>query len=167
MHARYLIDGTAHDVVATRGNDGSVQLRRGQRSLSVSREALPDGRWRIRIDGRSRTVHLAAGADADAVYVHADGLGAVEIERQTLSHATGGAAGRASNLLSAPMPGVVIAVHVAAGDPVDAGQALMVIESMKLETTLVAPRDARVKTVHHAAGASFALKAALITLEDA
>ncbi len=165
MHARYLIDGTAHDVVATRGNDGSVQLRRGQRSLSVSREALPDGRWRIRIDGRSRTVHLAAGADA--VYVHADGLGAVEIERQTLSHATGGAAGRASNLLSAPMPGVVIAVHVAAGDPVDAGQALMVIESMKLETTLVAPRDARVKTVHHAAGTSFALKAALITLEDA
>ncbi|MDP3613429.1 MAG: biotin/lipoyl-containing protein [Rubrivivax sp.] len=157
MHARYLIDGTAHDVVATRGNDGSVQLRRGQRSLSVSREALPDG--------RSRTVHLAAGADA--VYVHADGLGAVEVERQTLSHATGGAAGRASNLLSAPMPGVVIAVHVAAGDPVHAGQALMVIESMKLETTLVAPRDARVKTVHHAAGTSFALKAALITLEDA
>ena len=65
------------------------------------------------------------------------------------------------------MPGVVIAVHVAAGDQVHAGQALMVIESMKLETTLAAPRDARVKAVHHAVGASFALKAALITLEDA
>ena len=165
MHARYLIDGTAHDVVATRGSDGSVQLRRGQRSLSISREALPDGRWRIRIDGRSRTVHLAAGADA--VFVHADGLGAIQVERQTLSHATGGTAGGASDLLSAPMPGVVIAVHVAAGDPVHAGQALMVIESMKLETALTAPRDARVKTVHHAVGASFALKAALITLEDA
>lgn len=165
MHARYLIDGTAHDVVATRGSDGSVLLRRGQRSLSVRREALPDGRWCIRIDGRSRTVHLAAGADA--VFVHADGLGAVQVERQTLSHATGGTAGGASNLLSAPMPGVVIAVHVAAGDPVHAGQALMVIESMKLETTLLAPRDARVRTVHHAVGASFALKAALITLEEA
>ena len=77
MHARYLIDGTAHDVVATRGSDGSVQLRRGQRSLSVSREALPDGRWRIRIDGRSHIVHLAAGADA--MFVHGDGLGAVQV----------------------------------------------------------------------------------------
>lgn len=165
MQARYLIDGVAYDVVATRGSDGSMQLRRGQRSRSVSREALPDSRWRIRIDGRSSTVYLAAGADA--VFVHADGLGAVQVERQTLSHATGGTAGGASDLLSAPMPGVVIAIHVAAGDPVHAGQALMVIESMKLETTLTAPRDARVKTVHHPAGASFALKAALITLEDA
>ena len=165
MHARYVIDGTAHEVVATRGSDGSVQLRRGQRSLRISRQALPDGRWRITVGDRMHIVHLAAGADA--VFVHGDGLGAVQVERQTLSHATGGAAGGASNLLSAPMPGVVIAVHVAAGDQVHAGQALMVIESMKLETTLTAPRDARVKTVHHPAGASFALKAALITLEDA
>lgn len=165
MHARYLIDGTAHDVVAVRGGDGGVQLRRGQRTLSVSQEALPDGRCRITIDGRSRTVHLAAGADA--VFVHADGLGAVQVERQTLSRAAGDTAGGASNLLSAPMPGVVIAVHVAAGELVHAGQALMVIESMKLETTLTAPRDAQIKTVHHPVGASFALKAALITLEDA
>ena len=165
MHVRYVIDGVAHALVATRGSDGSVQLRRGQRSLSVSREALPDGRWRISIDGRPRVVHVAAGADA--VFVHADGLGAFEVERQTLSHATGGAAGGASDLLSAPMPGVVIAVPVAAGDTVRTGQVLMVIESMKLQTTLTAPRDARVKTVHHAVGASFALKAPLITLEDA
>lgn len=165
MQARYLIDGVAHDVVVTRLGDGSVELRRGQRSVRVSRQALPDGRWRITIDGRSQTVHLAAGADA--VFVHADGLGAVAVERQAVSHATGGATEGAAKLLSAPMPGVVIAVHVAAGQAVLAGQPLMVIESMKLETTLSAPRDARVKTVHHGVGSSFALKAPLITLEDA
>lgn len=164
MHARYLIAGVAYDVIATRGPDGSVQLRRGDRTLAVSREALPDGRWRISVGGRSHVVQLAAGTDA--VFLHAEGMGAVEVERQQLTHATGGAAGGGSDLLSAPMPGVVISVQVAAGDTVRAGQALMVIESMKLETTLLAPRDARVKTVHHAVGASFALKAALITLED-
>jgi len=164
MHARYLIDSATHDVVTTRGPHGSVELRRGDRTLVVSREALPDGRWRLRVGDRVHVVQLAAGADA--VFVHAEGMGAVEVERQQLTHATGGAAGDGSDLLSAPMPGVVIAVHAAAGDVVRAGHALMVIESMKLETTLLAPRDARVKTVHHAAGASFALKAALITLED-
>jgi 3-methylcrotonyl-CoA carboxylase alpha subunit len=164
MHARYLIAGVAHDVVATRGPDGGVQLRRGDRTLVVSREALADGRWRISVDGRSHVVQLAVGADS--VFVHAEGMGAVEIERQQLTHATGGAAGGGSDLLSAPMPGVVIAVDAAAGDVVRGGQALMVIECMKLETTLLAPRDARVKTVHFLAGATFALKAALITLED-
>ena len=164
MHARYLIAGVAHDVIATRGPDGSVQLRRGDRTLAVSREALPDGRWRLRVGDRMHVVQLAAGAAA--VFVPAEGMGAVEVERQQLTHATGGAAGGGSDLLSAPMPGVVIAVHAAAGDIVRAGQALMVIESMKLETTLLAPRDARVKTVHFLTGATFALKAALITLED-
>ncbi|QTL04016.1 hypothetical protein J5J86_01195 [Aquabacter sp. L1I39] len=41
----------------------------------------------------------------------------------------------------APMPGAVVEVHKAAGDAVTRGQAVLTIESMKLQTTLVAPRD--------------------------
>ena len=67
----------------------------------------------------------------------------------------------------APMPGVVVALHVAAGDAVGEGDALMVIESMKLETTLVAPREARIQAVHFGVGATFGLKAILLTLADA
>ncbi|WP_418319907.1 biotin/lipoyl-containing protein [Piscinibacter sakaiensis] len=163
MHARYLIDGAIHDVVATRDVDGGVRLRRGEHVLAVGREALPDGRWRLRVGERTHVVHIAIGADA--VFVHADGIGAVEVERQQSTHATGAAAGGGSDVLVAPMPGVVIAVLAGTGDVVHAGQALMVIESMKLETTLLAPHNARIKAVHFPVGASFALKAALITLE--
>jgi len=46
------------------------------------------------------------------------------------------------------------------------GQPLIVIESMKLETTLTAPRDARVKAVHFSVGNTFALKSTLVTLQD-
>ena len=56
---------------------------------------------------------------------------------------------------------------VAEGDRVSVGQPLMVIESMKLETTLLAPREARVKAVHFGVGATFRLKAILLTLTDA
>ena len=66
-----------------------------------------------------------------------------------------------------PMPGTVIAIQVAEGDMVSVGQPLMVIESMKLETTLLAPREARVKAVHFGVGATFRLKAILLTLTDA
>ena len=45
------------------------------------------------------------------------------------------------------MPGVVIAVHVAEGDTVAAGQDLLVIESMKTEQVVKAPRDGTVQSV--------------------
>ncbi|NKY39754.1 acetyl-CoA carboxylase biotin carboxyl carrier protein subunit, partial [Cellulomonas septica] len=41
----------------------------------------------------------------------------------------------------APMPGVVVAVDVATGDEVVAGQPLLTIEAMKMEHRLAAPRD--------------------------
>jgi biotin carboxyl carrier protein len=47
------------------------------------------------------------------------------------------------------------------------GQALMVIESMKLETTISADADAVVGEVHFKAGDTFPLKAALFSLEPA
>lgn len=53
---------------------------------------------------------------------------------------------RASDI-RAPMPGAVISVSVEAGNAVCAGDAVMTIESMKLETVLTAPRDGIVAEV--------------------
>lgn len=164
MRARYRIDGRTHEVLVTRGAGSALTLEVDGRRLPLQHERLADGRWRIVLGGREHLLH--AVGNADAAWVALDGAGAVEIEREAITHAGGGAGGAGSDVIVAPMPGVVIAVHVAAGDTVRAGQPLVVIESMKLETTLAAPRDARVKAVHQAAGASFALKAALVTLED-
>ncbi|MBC7155867.1 MAG: acetyl-CoA carboxylase biotin carboxyl carrier protein subunit, partial [Rhodobacteraceae bacterium] len=66
--------------------------------------------------------------------------------------------------LLAPMPGVVVSVAVKPGDAVTEGQPLLVIESMKLETTLTAPRDGVVAEIPFAAGDSFGLKAVLAQL---
>jgi acetyl/propionyl-CoA carboxylase alpha subunit len=53
----------------------------------------------------------------------------------------------AGSSLEAPMPGRVIAVHAAAGQAVARGQELLVIESMKMENAIRAPREAVVKAV--------------------
>ncbi len=60
--------------------------------------------------------------------------------------------GRASQQISTDeilcsVPGVVIAVHVAEGDTVEAGQDLLVIESMKTEQVVKAPRDGTIQRV--------------------
>jgi 3-methylcrotonyl-CoA carboxylase alpha subunit len=54
--------------------------------------------------------------------------------------------------LTAPMPGKVLAVHVAPGDHVVRGQLLMVLEAMKMEHAIAAPAEGVVEAVYFAAG---------------
>ena len=57
------------------------------------------------------------------------------------------AGGVGSGLVTAPMPGKVIAVLVAEGDAVEAGQPLVLVEAMKMETALAAGIAGRVKQI--------------------
>ena len=54
--------------------------------------------------------------------------------------------------LTAPMPGKIIALKVAAGAKVERGQALLVMEAMKMEHTIRAPADGTVEKIHYAVG---------------
>jgi 3-methylcrotonyl-CoA carboxylase alpha subunit len=74
----------------------------------------------------------------------------------------GGAAG-----LVAPMPGRVIAVHVAAGSKVSKGAPLLVMEAMKMEHTIVAPDDGTIEAVLYGAGEQVAEGAPLVTFARA
>ena len=103
-------------------------------------------------------------ADGDFVHVHIDGatftLRYLDPVQRYGSHAAGGA----DDIAEAPMPGVVIAVHVAEGQSVSPGDTLMVIESMKLETAIKAWREGAVAAVHVAVGQAFQRGAPLLTL---
>lgn len=75
------------------------------------------------------------------------------------------AQGSDAGTVRAIMPGRVLRVNVAAGAAVSRGQALMVLESMKMEQTIAAPRDGTVKGVHVAAGDAVTRGQTLIELE--
>ncbi len=69
--------------------------------------------------------------------------------------------------LLAPMPGLVQAVLAAAGETVEAGAALLVMEAMKMEHTLRAPFDGVVGEVLVSVGAQVESGAVLLRMEDA
>lgn len=76
----------------------------------------------------------------------------------------GGAQAGADRVL-APIPGKVVAVHVALGDQVEEGQPVVVLEAMKMENELVAERAGKVASVGVEVGDIVASGAVLVTLE--
>ena len=74
-------------------------------------------------------------------------------------------ANAAVNDLKAPMPGLVLDVKVAAGDTIKKGQALLVLEAMKMENVLKAESDAVVKSINCEQGKAVEKNQVLIEFE--
>jgi propionyl-CoA carboxylase alpha chain len=70
-----------------------------------------------------------------------------------------------SRFLLSPMPGLLVALHVAEGDTVEAGQPLATIEAMKMENILRARAAGTVKAIKAAQGESLAADAVILELE--
>ena len=70
-----------------------------------------------------------------------------------------------SKYLLCPMPGLLVALHVGAGDKVEAGQPLAVVEAMKMENILRAEKAGVVKSIEAQPGASLAVDAVILELE--
>lgn len=91
--------------------------------------------------------------------------GTLEIDAQDLSDAAGAQSGGLKPL-KITMPGKVLAVKVKAGDVVEQGQGLVVVEAMKMENILMATGRARVQKVHVQAGDRLESGALLVSFEE-
>jgi acetyl/propionyl-CoA carboxylase alpha subunit len=160
MKAHFEIEGERHEVVPLR-RAGAMAMKVGERTIAISLRRLDGGEAIITVDGRPHRAWIAQ--QGDDLFVHAAGrawrIRTVDDLDAAQAH------GAADDFVVAPMPGTVVAVPVAPGDPVKRGDTLIVIESMKLETSLKAPRDGVVASVPMAAGATFDRDALLVTLE--
>lgn len=114
---------------------------------AVDRRA--DGTWRVTDDsGPPHVAHAVTDADG-TVWVHVAGE-VVAIPDESATRSRPRVHGHAT--LEAPMPAQVTAVPVTAGDIVEAGATLVVLEAMKMELPLKAPVAGRVQAVHCAVG---------------
>lgn len=83
---------------------------------------------------------------------------------RSCSKAGSSAGAQGSVVVKAPMPGTVVNVVVSAGQAVKAGDDLVFIEAMKMETPVKAPQDGTVATVDVAKGESVDSGKVLVTL---
>jgi acetyl-CoA/propionyl-CoA carboxylase biotin carboxyl carrier protein len=116
----------------------------------------------VRVDGVVRPIHLAVAGDRVLVWLDGEVFDAAVLEPLALY---AGMTAAASGLEArAPMPGCVVALPVAVGDIVRAGETLVVIESMKLEVNLRATSAGRVVAISCDVGRNFDKDAVLVLL---
>ena len=117
--------------------------------------------YELSLGDRVEKVWLAV--DHDTVYVHAFGrawnMEVFDPVERSLQESD------REDTVSAPMPGTVVSVAVAAGDEVHVGQVLVTIESMKMQSEMTASREGRVERIHREVGETFDRGDALISLE--
>ena len=160
MRRSFIVDDAepVHGALLRRADGYALELE--GRAVPISLDA-----GRLAVDGREVTAHVARSGDD--VFVQLDGRSFAVRIVHPLAELAEAAAGAAADTAKAPMPGVVVQVAAAAGQAVAKGETLLVIESMKLQTTIAAWRDGGVEAIHVQAGASFARGAALATLAPA
>ena len=159
-HDFVFLDGETEHPVRVRFADAGLRLTVHGKEHAFTGEALADGAISIGLDGRMFKARAVRNRSDWHVF------SAGEYRKLTLREALRvEAEAELSGSLAAPMPGKIIQVLSRAGDAVKKGQALLVLEAMKMEHTITAPADGVVKEVHFAAGEQVLEGAELMTLE--
>ncbi|MFW6098140.1 MAG: biotin/lipoyl-containing protein [Chloroflexota bacterium] len=128
--------------------DGTLSLLIDNRSL----EAIVDERdeaWEVLLHGELYTVHV----QDERAYRLAQARGQLSDAAEAV-------------VIRSPMPGLILDVRVAEGEPVEQGQTVVILESMKMENELRAGRDGMVTRVHVGKGDSVEKNQELVAIGD-
>ncbi|MDR3385909.1 MAG: biotin carboxylase N-terminal domain-containing protein [Rudaea sp.] len=141
-HAGQRIEIDAH------GANGCYTLAHGSSRCEIANAMLGDGMLSVALDGTTRRFN--ARVRDDAVLLH-DGVQRHRLARIGAFAYTKSARERGDRVL-APMPGRIVLVKAKTGDNVVEGQELIIMEAMKMELTLRAPRAAAITELRASAG---------------
>jgi 3-methylcrotonyl-CoA carboxylase alpha subunit len=132
-----------HLARADTGFTVSVGEQTVQASCSLNADLLS-----VELDGHKHTVEIITETNGVQLLLNDGALRVQHHDPLAVAAAEQGDEGH----LRAPMPGTIISCHVAPGDAVEAGQALMVLEAMKMEHTIAANAPGTVSEVRFRVG---------------
>lgn len=152
-------DGDPRDVALTRAENHIARLWIDGREHRAALRPVGRG-FEVQLDERTEPIWLVVAHDT--VFIHAFGRA---WQTEVIDPAERSAReGEHTDVATAPMPGTIITIAVEPGQEVTLGQPLVVIESMKMQSEIVAWRDGVVERIHLGVGDTFDRGAGLVGL---
>jgi len=147
------------------GCEQDMQLSINGKEYHVCCNPLSDTHFHLLVNGKATEAFVFSGQN-DEKHVCIKGLNFLVLnDKVPLSRVKRKGFEEAPGEITPPMPSVVIRIMVAEGDMVKKGQGLVVLSAMKMETTLVAPTDGKVKRINTFLNAKVAPGDILVEIE--
>lgn len=161
MAQAFRIGKELHDIWLARTPRGYM-LHVGDRRMAVALRERSEHVHELVVGDAAQPIYLAV--HGDDIHVHIDGQAHTLTYTHSLERFAAQALDQSEAVARAPMPGAVIALPVEPGQAVRRGEVLVVIESMKMESTICAGMDGTVQAIHVQVGQTFERDAPLVTL---
>lgn len=146
------------------GDGEEYTARLGRKKLVFRIDSTGAGAGLLHLNGRLVPFHVVRADGTVFAWVAGRTYRFEIVERAARRSKGGASAGRRADL-TAPMPGTVLKVLVAAGQSFEANSPLVVMESMKMEMTLSEPHGGKVKEISCKPGQLVAMGAVLMRFE--
>ena len=164
MKLSFDFNSQSSTVDLTPSNSGkSFRVTIGDKSVDVEILHANDGKLDLLIDGKRFTAYVSS--DNAKRWVTVNGQTFV-LSKSSDARKSAGGHHHAAGELTAPMPGQVRAVKVNEGEAVTKGQTLLLLEAMKMEIRVQAPRDGVVKKLFVRQGQTVEREQMLIEIQE-
>lgn len=165
---KLLLDKKEEQVDWKKLSESNFTLRYEEQDYSITRISNTDNLYRFKIEDQGHVCFISENEDGSLNITYEGAL--FHLKRQDILSKGNFTAEEASettsdNKLISPMPGKVIKLYVREGDKVKKGDMLLIVEAMKMENNIMAPRNATVKEVRVSEQEMVERNATLILLE--
>lgn len=161
MHPRYLVDNEPCELAPKRIAGVQTLITIDDMDHRVSLFWFDDNQAELVINDETHLVFIAQ--DEDKLFIHLNGRTHC-IERLNDFSGSSGIQ-EVDGIITAPMPGAVLTIHVKVGEPVTNDQVLMVIESMKMQLEIKSNTDGIARAINYEVGQTFDRGVLLVDIE--
>jgi biotin carboxyl carrier protein len=163
MNISFWIDKKEYRLNLNQTRENRIQVSLGKRKYEVSIEFLGPDEILLNIDGKIHNVIINSNASSYSVYLNGQ---CFQIEKKSVLQILGPKSGRQKKVnVQTSMPGRVVRVLIDEGAAVEEGQAVLILEAMKMQNEIKSPQSGRLLKIGPKPGESVETGALLFTVE--
>lgn len=154
------------DVSINSDSEQNIQFTIRGKEYHVLYQAISDNYFHLIMNGKAAEVFVARGEQGKHIFVNGRTFLVQDEDQLLLRRARRRGLEETPGEVTPPMPSVVVRILVEEGEYVKRGQGLVVVSAMKMQTTLRAPSNGRVKKINTSIDSKVAPGDILVEIEE-